>query len=266
MALADTPGRSLSPTTKNSAKSPQIAVRIVLGLIAAFGCAGRAGAQNLSAVPTPDISPGDRTVDFRAGYSLDDDGAADVYSQRFHYQHAVGADWRFRIIVQQNKRDGDALETQSIQLQALTQFVRSEASGGWDSGVRFDGVVPIEQGRPGRARVAWLNSVDLDPRWQVRGDVFISRDIGDNAAAGLFLEIREEITCSVSNRLRLGAQFFHNMNTTARFGSFNEQRHQLGPVARVKLSERLGIDASALFGASRAASEIEFRMAAAYRL
>lgn len=34
----------------------------------------------------------------------------------------------------------------------------------------------------------------------------------------------------------------------------------------MKLSKRLGLEASALFGASRAASDIEIRMAAAYRI
>jgi hypothetical protein len=228
-----------------------------------FSCAC---AQNLSAVHSPEISPGDRSVDFRVGYVLNDDGAPAVYSHRFHYQHAVGDDWRFRVIVQQNKRDGDSIATQSIQLQALRQFVRSETSGGWDSGVRFDGFIPVEDGRAGRVRVAWLNSLNLDPRWQVRGNVFISREIGDNAAAGLSLEAREEITRKFSAGLSLGAQLFHNLNTTARFGTFNEQRHQIGPVAKIKLSKRLGLEASALFGASRAASDVEIRMVAAYRI
>lgn len=266
MGPAPIRGQSLSPTTRNKARRLRVSVPVVLGLIAAAFFVDGACAQNLSAVPSPDISPGDRSVDFRAGYALNEGGAADVYSHRFHYQQAVGDDWRFRVIVQQNKRDGESIKTQSIQLQALTQFVRSETSGGWDSGVRFDGFIPVEGGRAGRVRVAWLNSLKLDPRWQVRGDVFVSRDIGDNAAAGLFLEIREEMICKTSDQLSLGAQFFHNLNTTDRFGSFNEQRHQFGPVAKMKLSKRLGLEASALFGASRAASDIEIRMAAAYRI
>ncbi len=168
------------------------------------------------------------------------------------------------MIVQQGRRGGDPLRTQTAALQIFTQFAESENTGGWDSGLRFDGIVPLENDRPARARAGWLNSLELGKRWQLRSNIFLSREFGDLAAEGFGVETREEATFKVNETLRVGAQIFNNFNTTAHLGSYNEQRHQIGPIVRWNVTKNVKIDASALFGASRAATDADFRVFATY--
>lgn len=221
-------------------------------------------AQSTSAVPSPDIDADERSVEYRAAYGHFDDGGADGFAHRIHYQQSLGEDWRVRVILQQGKRGGAPLKTQAVGVQFFTQFVESETTGGWGSGFRFDGFIPVEDGRPGRARVLWLNSFDIGRELQLRSNVVLGREFGDNAQEGVSLEFREEATWRLSDDLRLGALAFHNLNTTTRFGSFDEQRHQIGPALRWKATKALRIDASVLFGVSGAATDADFRLFASY--
>lgn len=221
-------------------------------------------AQSLAAVPSPDIAADERSVEYRAAYGLFDAGAPDAFAHRIHYQQSLGEDWRIRVIVQQGKRGDAPLKTQTLGIQFFTQFVESEENGGWDSGLRFDGFIPLKDGRSGRARVVWLNSFDFAPSWQVRSNLLLGREFGDNAQDGISLELREEATYRLSDDVRIGAQLFSNLNTTAHFGTFDEQRRQIGPILRWKATKALRLDASILIGVSRAAADADFRIFAAY--
>lgn len=237
----------------------------LLTLCSALGAlASTALAQSISAVPSPDIVANERSFEYRAAYGLFDDGGADAFAHRLHYQQSLGNDWRVRVVLQQGQRGDAALKTQSVAVQFFTQFLESEATGGWDSGLRFDGFVPVENGRPGRARILWLNSLDVNADFQLRSNIVLGREFGDNARDGFSVEFREEATWRIRDDLRLGAQAFHNLNTTARFGSFNEQRHQIGPMLRWKATKAVKVDAGVLLGASRAAADADFRIFATY--
>lgn len=223
-----------------------------------------ARAQNTGAVPPPDIEPGERSVEYRAAYGLNDNGAPDAFAHRFHYQQSIADNWRARLIVQQGRRGDAPLKTQSVGLELFTQFVESKDTGGWASGLRFEGVIPVEDGRPGRARIGWLNAFDLGSGWRVRGDILIGRDIGANAADGFSIETRAEAACRLNGEMTIGAQMFNAYGTTGDFGPFNAQRHQVGPFLRMRLNKHVRLDASALVGVSAAAPDADFRVFASY--
>jgi hypothetical protein len=221
--------------------------------------AAPAAAQNISGVSGADVKAGDTSIQYRAGFSAEDDGAEEAFAHRLHLQHSFDDSWFGRVIVFQGKRGSAPLTTRSVGLEFVRQFVESENSGGWDSAIRVDGLIPVER-MPGRARIAWLNTVELNDRWEVRGNIYLSRAFGDAAADGLSIETREEATYKLDSGVRIGAQMFNNFNTTAHFGGFDEQRHQAGPVLKAKLADRVKLEAGALFGLSRAASDADFRV------
>lgn len=237
------------------------------GSVAGFMLAisGNACAQSLAAVPHPDIRAGEITFDYRAGYSLPDGGRTPRFGQRFHAQKALNGALRFRLLVQQGERGDGVVVTQFVSPQLQFQFTESEESGGWDSAVRFDGFIPID-GRPGRARVGLFNAIDLGAGVEVRSTLFFAHEIGDDAATGVQLEAREEVSYALSGRTRVGAQLFHGLNSTDRFGDFNEQRHQIGFYARTRVSRHLGVEAGWLFGLSDAAPDADLRLILTYSL
>ncbi|MDZ7627050.1 MAG: hypothetical protein U5J99_01430 [Parvularculaceae bacterium] len=235
---------------------------VALCLSAGIFC-GNASAQSLSTVPGADIPAGERLFDYRAGFSLPESGRSGRFGQRLHYQQSLSDSTRLRLIIVQGEGEDGVLRTQNVIGHIQYQFVESEGHGGWDSAVRFDGFVPIDD-RPGRARIVILNTVDLNERWQVRGDVFVGREIGNKAIDGFLLESRAELSYSATRRTRIGAQLFDNWNSTARFGDFAEQRHQLGVFARSRITDNLSVEGGWLFGLSRAAPKADLRVMLTY--
>jgi hypothetical protein len=231
-------------------------------LASALVCGG-AAAQSLATVPSADVPAGERLIDYRAGFSLPGDGRDGRFGHRLHYQQSLSDSVRLRVIVVQGEDADGALRTQNVIGHVHYQYFESEAHGGWDSAVRFDGFVPVDA-RPGRARVVFLNTVDLSARWQARGDIFVAREIGADAAAGFLLETRAELSYALAPRTRIGAQLFDNWNSTARFGTYADQRHQLGIFARTRITKRLGVEGGWLIGLSRAAPPADVRLMLTY--
>jgi hypothetical protein len=219
----------------------------------------------LSAVPHPDVRRGETSVDFRAGYALPDDGRSARYGQRFHFQQALGDRLRLRLLVQQGEAANGVILTQTISPQIQFQMVESETHGGWDSAIRIDGFIPVDD-RPGRARIGFFNAFDLGNGVEARADLFAAREFGDRAAGGLQIETREEISFAATRRTRAGLQLFNSFGSTGQFGSFNQQRHQAGVLARSKITSHLGVEAGWLFGISTAAPDADFRIILTYSL
>lgn len=249
----------------------RFAINEKLGIAALAGLAGLLApapcfAQNTSSVSGADVKDGHRGFEYRAAYSANGDGRPDAFAHRLSYEHAFSGAFQAKVVVLQRKRESEAFEIQNVSIELLNQFLESEETGGWDSAIRVDALIPAQSGHPGRVRVDWLNKIDLDNRWQARANIYVGHEIGDHADDGFTLETREEITYELENGMRIGAQLFDNYNTTAHFGDFDAQRHQLGPVVKGELTERIDFSAGVLFGLSAAAPDTDFRLFVTYSL
>lgn len=220
-------------------------------------------AQSTSSVSGPDVKDGEDLFEYRIAFSPENDGKEEGFAHRLHYQHGFSDSFRGRIFIVQSKRGAEALKTRSITIELQEQFVESEDSGGWDSSFRVEGIIPTEKA-PGRARISWLNGWEIGHHVELRGNIYFNRSFGDNAAKGISLETREEALVRVSPTVKLGAQMFNYYNTTANFGTFDEQRHQAGPIIKGKLGKHVKYEISALVGLSAAASDLDTRLFVSY--
>lgn len=241
-------------------------IRIAAAAFLGAALSTSALAQSTSGVSGSDVKAGENLFEYRFAYSPEDDGKDEGFNHRLHFQHSFDDSWRARVIVAQGKRGAEALTTQSVNVEILRQFLESEKTGGWDSAIRVDGTIPVEDGRPGRARIAWLNGIELDDHWDARANLYFGRELGNLRKDGVSIETREEITYKTPSGLRIGAQMFDSYGTTSHFGSFNEQKHQLGPVLKGTLNKHVKYEFSTLFGLSRAASDADIRLFVSYAL
>ena len=242
-------------------------VRILIATAAvAVTVAAPAAAQSTSGVSGSDVKAGENLFEYRFAYAAEDDGKDEAFAHRFHYQHGFSDSWRGRILLTMGNAGGDALKAQTASVEILHQFKESEDTGGWDSALRLDGNIPLEDGRPGRARIAWHNAYEFENHVELRGVVLFGHEFGDRAKDGVSIETREEVTYKLPSGLKIGAQMFDNYGTTDQFGSFDAQKHQLGPVIKGKLGEHMKYEFSTLFGLSRAASDADFRFFVSYAL
>jgi hypothetical protein len=221
-------------------------------------------AQSVSGVSGSDVKAGEDAVEYRFGFSPDNDGREESFAHRFHYLHGFNDGLRGRVIVLTGNRGGEPIKTTSISVEALYQFLESENTNGWDSAIRLEGTLATIDGRPDRIRVGWHNGFELGKNWELRAVLLVGKELGDGRRAGLSLETREEVTVKVHPKLRLGVQAFNNFNTTGHVGSFDEQRHQVGPVFKIKLTDQLKIEASSLFGISDDPTDIDARIFLTY--
>ncbi len=218
-------------------------------------------AQNTGAVIGAKVKAGDRSFGYRAAVALDD--GKDPFAHRLHYQHALTDRLRLRVIGFQNNRGGD-LRFRSVLLETHYQFVKN--STGWNSGVQLQGRLPDGNDGPGRFRIAWANSFEPAENWELRAVLLAAREFDDQAKDGVILETRTEATYALAGKTRFGAQMYNNYNTTAAFGDFEDQRHQLGPVIKGRIGGDVSYNLSALFGVSRRAPDADLRLFLTYSL
>ena len=225
-----------------------------------------ANAQSTSGVSGSDVKAGEDLFEYRFSYSPENDGKDEGFAHRLHYQRGFNDSWRGRVLLTMAKRGAEPLKPTVASVEILHQFKESEETGGWDSAIRIDGNIPLQDGIPGRARIGWHNQFELDEHVELRGVLLVGHEFGDHAHDGVSIETREEITYKLPSGLRIGAQLFDNYGTTAHFGSFDEQKHQLGPVLKGKLSKHVRYEFSTLFGLSKAASDADLRFFLSYAL
>lgn len=233
--------------------------------IGAFGLAlASANAHaNTSGVFSPDVSAGDRSVEYRSSFEPGEDGNPDVFAQRLHYQHALNDQTRWRLIAQHSDSD-DGLEFRYARLE-LQHQLHEDQEAGFGSALRFELQIAEGDDQPSRVRVAWTGKLDVTPEWQLRANALTGKQFDSGADSGLLLETRWQASYKLDNGVRVGMEMFNDLNTTSDFGRFDEQEHTLGPIVKFGLGA-LKAEASYHAGLSDAASDHTFRLHLKYRI
>jgi hypothetical protein len=232
--------------------------------LSAAALLGAAAAQSVSGVSGSDVKAGEDAVEYRFAFSPDNDGREESFTHRFHYQHGFSDALRGRVLVVMGNKGGEPLDVQAVSAEALYQFLESEKTNGWDSAIRVDGILSTVAGKPDRVRIGWHNAFELGKALELRSVLLIGKELGDNHRGGISIESREEVTLKIHPKYRVGVQAFNNYNTTAHIGSFDEQRHQVGPIVKGKLTDHLKLELSALFAISDDPTDVDFRLFLSY--
>ncbi|HBS36349.1 MAG TPA: hypothetical protein DEA50_14930 [Parvularcula sp.] len=244
----------------------KFAIAIVFFLTFMSSLSSVVRAQSTSAVSGSEVTKGEHLFDYRFAYSPENDGQDEGFVHRFHYQYGVSERLRGRALITFSKRCAEPLKARIASLEALYQVKERKGKSGWASAIRLDGNIPLEARKPGRGRIAWHNQYDFENGVELRGVLLVGREFGDRARDGASIESREEATYRLNSDVRIGAQMFNIYGTTAGFGAFDEQRHQIGPVVKGRLGKHLRYEASALAGVSKAASDADFRIFFSYAM
>lgn len=219
------------------------------------------GLANTTTVFSPDVKADTRAWEYRSSYFPSDGDEPKRFAHRLHYQQAIDDTWRVRLIGQQRSIDGESLDYRYTRLEVQQQYLESEVAG-WDAALRYELQISDEDDSPDRVRIAWTGKRDLDSGWQLRGNFLTGREFGNNDRGGLLLEFRAQATQVVGDA-RLGLELFSDMNRTTDVGDFDDQEHQLGPIAKFSLAG-MKVNAGYLYGISDSAQDHNFRLIFTY--
>jgi hypothetical protein len=186
-------------------------------------------ASNTSGVLDPGVKENDRSMQFRVALSPgDEDGEADNWAYRLHYQHSFNDRVRGRLIMQYGDRG--TFQYEYVRAEILYNFKKKETDGIWSSGVRFD-VRQRRSDNPEQFAINWGNQWDFKNGIRVRGVLVGSWEFGSNrAGSGTKIHARSSIGKKLDNGLTVGIEMFNDLGRFGSFGSFNSQSHQIGPM------------------------------------
>lgn len=224
----------------------------------ALGFSVPALSANTAGVFSPDVDAGTRSLTWRGAYTASENGLPGVYTQRFHYDHALDGRWRLRLVAAQRRLDGGAFDYRGTRVEALWQF-REHETDGWDAALRFD----VEAGDEGTdlLRLGWSGQRALGTRWGLRANVLLTREISGRTAGGVRVETRAAVSFAPGAAWRIAVEAYNNYNTTASPGGFDDQRHQLGPLATWRFGAGWRLHAGFLVGLSSTADDLNWRLA-----
>lgn len=187
------------------------------------------------------------------------DPDADSLAYRIHYQYGFTEAFRLRGIASFRNNEDESGNFRYFRLEAQYQFLEDEDAG-FDSAFRAELQIADGNDLPGRVRLCWTNKMDLNDDWQIRGILITGHQIGPESNGGYLLEARGQISRKINDRLKLAIDYYGDFNNTNDVGSFDEQEHQIGPIALIKVTKSLGAHVGVLFGASDAAADTDFRV------
>ena len=209
-----------------------------------------------SNISSADVRADDKTLGYRSSYESNDDSRPSVFSQRLYYQQSVNDRHRNRVVMQHSRTEGGPLELRFTRIEHLWQYQKPTYSGETGA-LRFELQLVEGDDEPHSARVNWIKGYTLG-QFSTRFNFTFGRDFGDDARSGVSVSASAQVSRKFG-KYGAGLQLFSNMNTTSAMGSFDRQKHQIGPT----LSRQFGaltVFASYLGGLSKRAPDHAFRL------
>lgn len=234
-------------------RSQLIVFPFAFAALALYSSAGLA--QNTSSVFSPDVVKGRHQIEYRGVYDVD----AERYTQRIHYQYGLTDYFRGRAILTQNMDGEQDFDFRYARLEGLWQFLENEKA--WiDSALRFELQLVDGDDPPHRFRIGWTGKVDFNEYWQARANFLTGREFGENSSDGWLLEARGQVTRKLTDHIRLGVDYYGDLNDTEDIGGFDDQEHQIGPILKFTLGAGWKGQFGPVFGMSDAAADAELRL------
>jgi hypothetical protein len=138
--------------------------------------------------------------------------------------------------------------------------IRNASEHGWDSALRFDARLSKDGVNPDRFGINWSNQFSLGGPWQARAILLTTRDIGARARSGVLIRTWTQLRYRLQNGSTVAMEMFNSYGRTPSFGSFEKQKHQIGPAYTSRFGNGLSYNLGMLLGVSDAASDIDLRV------
>jgi len=232
-------------------------IRLASLALTVAGFASAASAQSLTGnVGSANITAGDRAAEARLG--MNDEGAA---QSRFHYEQAFSERYQLRVIAAFRKTDDQDWDYSGLTFENWFQWSTESKSGdGFNGGLRL-GYTFSDQGRPDEAALRVALTDRFAKNWEWRANLIAGIETTDDPSSGAELESRLQFTRSVpltvtgADKWRLGAELFSEYGNSRDLPDWDQQAHQIGPVAKVDFGNGMFLQTAVRFGLTDGADD-----------
>jgi hypothetical protein len=212
---------------------------IIPAILIAILPASSYASSPISHVGGATVNEGQSSVEFRLGYTQDEENNANDNRLRMrqHFDYGFNDWYALRIIAAQDKRDGESFEHQAVTIENRFQLIERRDHG-WDGGIRLIYTQSDGDKTPHEIEMRFLAQVPIAKHWEFRHNTMIEHDIGDDAENGILLEFRHQLTREVEpphpllTSFDVGVEIFNDFGRLNRLSGYSAQDHQFGPVAK----------------------------------
>jgi len=212
--------------------------------------AGAASAQSLTGnVGSAGVTDGERAIEARIG--ADEDGNA---ASRVHYDYSFTGWYQFRVVGSFSQPDGEDWDFSALTVENWFQWSEeADDNSGFNGGFRFAYGFADDRG-PDEAEVRFTATDKFGDGWEWRGNLIGEMEAGDGSEGGIGIEARAQIsraarfTALGSNDWRLGVEYFSELGNTRDIPDFEDQAHQIGPVAKISWDTGVFVQTGLRFG------------------
>lgn len=231
----------------------------IIAVMAMFVFSTQAFASTSSSVSSPVVTKDKTSVEFRTGYSLADKGDSqdNRLRTRVHIDHGFTNFYAARLIVAQDKRDGNSYEHDEIALENRFYFLKADDYG-FDFGSKFSFALKDGDKTPHAVKAEFYERIPYDA-WEFRLGQLFSHDVGQDAEDGLNTGLRMQATYAVGDGYRAGLESFSDFGNINEMGGYSEQSHTFGPVLKGKLFGDYSFETGYRAGVSRGAPDHSFK-------
>jgi hypothetical protein len=216
----------------------------------------------ISNVGNSPVTEGRLTFDTRFGYISDDESAMQdrQFLMRQHIDYGFTGWYAGRIVVIQNRRDGENLEHQAINLDNRFQLFEKDIDG-FDAGLRLIYSHRDGDDRPSEVNFRFISNVPFAGNWLWSYDTVLEHEVGPNARSGLALELRHQLAYDHTpqtpaiTKVRAGLQAFNSFGRLKDLSGYHNQNHQIGPFARFSFKNGTYLQTGYRKGLSRSAPD-----------
>ncbi len=217
-----------------------------------------ANAQATTNVYSSVISSALQGIEYRAAFVPEDGNIASRFRHRLHYQRLFKENLRWRTVIQGSDTINGNLDLDFFQAELLWQ-IRNSSVHSWDSALRFDARISLDNVNPDRIGVNWSNQFNLSDRWQARAIFLTAKDLGDGKRSGVLIRTWTQLRYRLQSGSTFAIEMFNSYGRTHSFGPFQRQKHQIGPLYSGRFNNGINYNLGILFGVSDAATNIDLR-------
>lgn len=245
---------------------------LIAGLIWLCTAATGWATSPISNVGGTAVTEGRTEIDYRMGYTTDDQGQPDDgrFQMRQHLDHGFTDWYAMRFVAVQDERHDDNMEHRLLRWEHRFHLIKQKDFG-WDGGLRFRYDQSDGDKAPNEIHFRLLADIPFAERWNYRHNTILEHDVGENSRAGLTLELRHQITYQFDlpdpliTQLRMGVDVFNGFGHLRDLSGYEEQNHQIGPVMKFSLAHGLASEISYRAGISSEATDNLFKFTLAKR-